>query len=679
LDHARVIRRTTHVEQARAQISLADNMQPNVLTPPAQKPRPHERPHPAQAVASGYRTDIDGLRAVAVLPVVGFHAGIHFLRGGFIGVDVFFVISGFLITQLLYKDICAERFSIIHFYERRIRRIFPALFAVLLSVYVVGIIYCLPAEIVDLSKSLAAAALSVSNIYFWLTSGYFDGQSSAKPLLHTWSLAVEEQYYLVWPVLLFALNRLPRPRLLQVMLVLVCLSLAGSVAGMWLFPSANFYLPFTRAWELGAGALLALDALPMQLGPRLRNVLSALGMLLIVGSVLLIGPDLPFPGLLAVPPCLGTVLIILAGRDGDSHLGRLLSLRPVVFMGLISYSLYLWHWPITVFQKNYGLLVSGLSDARSKIVIILVSLLLAAFSWKFIEQPFRTGQLRPSNRRLLQIAAAAMSVVLTLALLASLAKGFPGRYSPRELQIASYLSYLTSDEGHNFGRRGECFLVGGSGERSYFAHECLVTAKDRKNYLLLGDSHAAELWAGLSATFPGVNFLEAAASECFPTIVHAISESARCKRLMDDVLQNFLAHERVDRVLLAARWKSTMLDNLLATVSWLNAHNVPVTVIGPSVVYDVPYPRLMVSALRMDDPALAQRHLEGSIKGLDAEMSQLARTHGIAYVSLVALECMVPSCAIAAGERPLLFDQEHFTREGSVLIAQKLRDGRIGW
>jgi peptidoglycan/LPS O-acetylase OafA/YrhL len=623
-----------------------------------------------------YRTDIDGLRALAVVPVVLYHVGVHVVRGGFIGVDVFFVISGFLITQLLYRDIRGGKFSIIRFYERRIRRIFPALVAVLLAVFVLGNLYCLPAELVDLSKSLTAAVLSVSNFYFWMTSGYFDGQSGSKPLLHTWSLAVEEQFYVFWPLLLFALHTFVKRRMMAMTVGLVLVSFLISLAGMWFFPSGNFYLPFSRAWELGIGALLALDAVPAALGPAARNLMAGLGFALIAASVFLITGSMPFPGLLALPPCLGAGLIILAGRDGSSLVGRLLSLRPVVFVGLVSYSLYLWHWPIFVFQKNYGMLFYGLSESTTKIVLVTEALLVASLSWKLIEQPFRTGALRPSDRRLLQLAAVAATVCLALGLAAWSVGGFPGRYSPRELQVASYLQY---NDSHDFGRIGRCFLIRAPGERSDFAPECLALSKDRKNYLLLGDSHAAELWSGFSAAFPDINFLETAASDCFPTVVHALSEATGCDRLVDGVFKDFLTHAHVDQVLLAARWKPDLLDNLAATVAWLKERKIPVTLFGPTVVYDSPFPRLMLTAMRSGDSTLMQRHIEGSIRELDAAVSQVAASAGVPYISLINLQCTISSCAISPSELPLIFDQEHFTTEGATILAHRLRDTGVRW
>jgi peptidoglycan/LPS O-acetylase OafA/YrhL len=498
--------------------------------------------------ATGYRTDIDGLRAIAVLPVVAYHISPRLVPGGFIGVDIFFVISGFLITQLLIRDIERGKFSIASFYDRRIRRIFPALLLVLLTTYVLGAIYCLPAEMVDLSKSIVAAVLSVSNFFFWMGSGYFDAPAISKPLVHTWSLAVEEQFYIFWPIFLFLGHRYFKPKLLWAMLAVAAASFALSVAGVFAFPNATFYLPFTRIWELAAGGCLAYGGLPAPLSTFWRNAAGLCGMALIAGSVFLINSDLPFPGPLALPPCAGAFLIILSGRDGQSLVGRLLSLPPLVFVGLISYSLYLWHWPIISFQKDYTFLFSGMSEMMSKLVVIAVSFVAGILSWRFVEQPFRKGPLRPSNRVLRQEALGAVVLILGLAAVAWYSAGFPSRYSPRELEIARYLQY---DAVAMF-RANRCFFSAPGIEWS-FSPECLTLSKTKPNYLLLGDSHAAELHAAFSATFDKINFLQATATGCFPTVVHSLSESRKCSAAIDPIYADFLLHKPIDRVLLVAR------------------------------------------------------------------------------------------------------------------------------
>ena len=267
------------------------------------------------------------------------------------------------------------------------------------------------------------------------------------------------------------------------------------------------------------------------------------------------------------------------------------------------------------------------------------------------------------------MAAAATACVLLLGISAWAAGGFPARYTKQELAVAGYMGY----DPHENWRVGRCFLDGKSSWK--FAPECLATAADRKNYLLLGDSHAAQLWSGLRSTYPQVNFLEATAADCFPTIVHSLSEAPRCSRVMDGVLLEFVPHAPLDRVVLIARWKSGLLGNVAATLEWLKQRHIPVTLVGPSAVFDAPLPRLLVNAMRSSDPDLLQHHLNAEMPALDLEMAQLARAHGVPYVSLITQQCPQgpQSCSVRdAGGWPLISDREHFTGEGSALMARRL-------
>jgi hypothetical protein len=470
-------------------------------------------------------------------------------------------------------------------------------------------------------------------------------------------------------VLLLIGHRYFRRHLLLATALLAAISLIVSIIGAYSFPNATFYLPFTRTWELAAGGLLALPLNHPRLTRLARELMSLCGAALILGSILLIDSDMPFPGLLAVPPCLGAVLILMAGRDGTSLVGRVLSVKPLTFIGLISYSLYLWHWPIIVFQRNDTFLMAGLSERLDKVLVILVSLAVATLSWRFVEQPFRTGRLRPSNARLVKILGTAVSCVLAAGIVGWGSQGFPARFTNQELRIASYLKY----DADGPWRVGKCFLSGRSAAAD-IAPECLSIAPNQKNVLLLGDSHAAQMWSGLSSAYPDINFLEATASDCFPTVRHSISEAPKCSAIMDRMYQDFLSNHRVDRVLLVARWKSGLLDNVDVTLDWFTAHHIEVTLVGPSAVFDSPVPRLLISALRHDDPTSVQNHMDASIRALDESMAQLAARHGAEYLSMLDLYCPGGVCRLTdARGMPIIFDQEHWTADSSRHFAEQLR------
>ncbi|MDH5679004.1 MAG: acyltransferase, partial [Nitrospinota bacterium] len=379
---------------------------------------------------SHYRPDIDGLRAVAVAPVVLFHAGFSQVSGGFVGVDVFFVISGYLITGIIQRDLEKGEFSLAGFYERRARRILPALYFVLFSCLAAGWFIYLPLDFQFLAKSSISTAFFSSNFFFWQEGGnYFARDSDFFTLLHTWSLAVEEQFYIVYPPVLMFLfyARIPAAWIIAG-LTLLSVSLAYSLAGA--APNAAFYLAPARAWELGLGALLAHGAVPGIQRRWLREVAAAGGLVAIIASVMLI--ERSNAGMALLVPCLGAAAIIHAGASGPSFAANLLSWRPVVFVGLVSYSLYLWHWPIFVFLREYSAQTTLSEDVRYQ--AMAAAFLLSAITWAFIERPFRNRAfLRRSTVFALSGAGIGVAVLLSGLILAK--DGFRARIPDRDLKL----------------------------------------------------------------------------------------------------------------------------------------------------------------------------------------------------------------------------------------------------
>ena len=344
-----------------------------------------------------YRREIDGLRAVAVIPVILFHAGFRAFPGGFVGVDVFFVISGYLITTILADDLANNRFSLLGFYERRARRILPALFLVMLVCIPFAWLWMLPVQFRDFSQSLLAVSVFASNILFWQESGYFAEAAELKPLLHTWSLAVEEQFYLFFPVLLLLVWRLGRSRVFWMIVAISLVSLLLAEWGWRNKPIANFYLAPARIWELFAGSIAAFVI--NRRGVRNSNAFSLLGLAAILFAIFAFNQRTPFPSVYALVPVLGTYLLIVYG-GGKTIVGTFLSNKVLVGMGLISYSAYLWHQPLFAFARI------RLLDQPSVQVMLLLSassFILAMASWRFVEQPFRrrTGMLKGGRKVLL--------------------------------------------------------------------------------------------------------------------------------------------------------------------------------------------------------------------------------------------------------------------------------------
>jgi peptidoglycan/LPS O-acetylase OafA/YrhL len=375
----------------------------------------------------GYRPEVDGLRGVAVAAIVWAHAGAPGLSGGFLGVDVFFVVSGFLITSILMADLRAGRFSLVGFYHRRMRRIIPALNVMLLLCLPVAVAFMLPGNLENFGQSVVATVLFANNALLWKTAGYFDIEAQFKPLLHTWSLGVEEQYYLVAPLMLWGLFRLGGAR--AVPPVLAAISLASFAASLWLAradPAANFYLPFSRAWELGLGGLAAFAAPAAEAWrarrPRLAEAIAAAGLAAVAAGLLLIGPSMATPGPTTLAPVLGTAAIIVLARPGGGA-GRLLAWPPLVGVGLISYSLYLFHQPVFVFARIVSLEPPPpwLMGALTAGVVAL-----AWLSWRFVERPFRDR--RTPRWRVAAFCLVTSAILAATGLALHLNSGFGSRF-----------------------------------------------------------------------------------------------------------------------------------------------------------------------------------------------------------------------------------------------------------
>ncbi|RVT86908.1 acyltransferase [Rhodobacteraceae bacterium CCMM004] len=431
----------------------------------------------------GYRPDIDGLRAVAVVAVVLYHADLAGLPGGFVGVDVFFVISGYLIGSIVIGALAQGRFSLLHFYDRRARRILPPLIVVVTATAAAGWAVMLPGAYRDFGQSVLATAVFASNVLFFREAGYFDAAAETKALLHTWSLAIEEQFYVVLPLAMMALVRIGRGVWPWAVGAAALASLAVAQAGLADRPDAVFYLLHTRAWELALGVLLAAPALRRQAPGAVRAVLAALGAGLVLWPMLTYGPSTPFPGLAAVPPCLGAALLIQTGLGG-TWAARALSWRPAVAVGLISYSLYLWHWPVLVLA---GQALARELTLAERIGAVALSVVLAAATWRWVERPARRSR-RLSGRGVLAAAAVSLGAMAALGLALHATGGVPGRIDPARLALAE-------DDALMHGHR-HCHFAS---RLTVPANLCRRGGDGAPRVLLLGDSHADMHGPGLFA------------------------------------------------------------------------------------------------------------------------------------------------------------------------------------
>lgn len=495
-----------------------------------------------------YRPDIDGLRAVAVLGVVAFHAAPTLLPGGYVGVDVFFVISGFLITGILIRDCEARRFSLTRFYSRRIRRILPALVTVLLTFTVVACVVLPPADLDFYSRTLVSATLFVANQFFLNHTGYFHVDALESPLLHLWSLAIEEQFYLFWPPAVFLLyrSRLRRWAPLLIMLALL-ISLALAQRWVWMGNGAGaFYMLRARGWELLLGAMLATGAVPLLHRRRDREAASVMGLAAIVCSMLLFNQDTPFPGLAAAAPCLGAAALIHANRAEVTIVGRWLSAPRMVLIGLISYPLYLWHWPLLVMPRLA--LGRALSPAEVGMYVIL-AFALAWVSWRLIERPlqrFRTGD--KEGRFVLVAGVSILAVIATVATVIVVGQGFPQRASPTVLRAEAARNSINP-------MNEFCHVEAGVAPPS--AAPCTTSGAGEARILLWGDSHAAHIMPGFvsaAGKYP-VALRQLTKSSCPPLLPDRRSDvaSADCVNFNRQVL-GIAGDAPPETIVLAARW-----------------------------------------------------------------------------------------------------------------------------
>lgn len=509
-----------------------------------------------------YRRDIDGLRALAVLPVVFFHAGIDVFSGGFVGVDIFFVISGFLITSILIKDIQAGEFSLKNFYERRARRILPALFLVCLLSFGVGAWLLLPFDFNDFSQSLLATLGFASNIHFYGDIGYFAGPADFKPLLHTWSLAVEEQFYIFFPLILMALYSYC-PRFLKGGVVaLLILSLGLNLWGIEQNPKLTFYFLHTRAWELLFGAVLALGLLPPLPSRALRQFGALTGLGLILYAIFAYTHQTLFPGSAAIVPALGAALLIWANEKQDTLVASLLGWRVFVFIGLISYSLYLWHWPVIVYTKIY---LDRPLDTGAIAFVLLVSLIGATLSWRFVEQIVRRKQLWPTRKRLSVGLGGVFGALLALALTTDLTDGLPDRLSPTALNYLAAKKDLNPD-------LDTCDRPDVARIRA--GQLCPMGPSDQPpRFLVWGDSHADAIMPGVKkmAETNQIAGLHASFSDCPPLLGVIRPEKAPSYQCVpfNQAMFDFIKESGIKTVILAARWngyaQGTMPDSVDAS------------------------------------------------------------------------------------------------------------------
>lgn len=579
-----------------------------------------------------------------------FHFGLPAF-GGYVGVDVFFVISGYVITLSLLGDLVAGKFSILAFYERRVRRIFPALIFTFILCWLAAWLLFLPADFLDFSNSLLSSATFVSNIYFWKNSGYFDTSAQLRPLLHTWSLSVEEQFYVFMPIAVYLTHRFLRARWLLAFVPVLLASFALSAFATYTAPTANFFVLPTRAWELLLGALLVFAHLPAARG-RIAEALALCGAALIAFAIVAYSDATPFPGVSALAPCVGAVLLIYAGTHAQTSVGRLLTLPPLVFIGKISYSLYLVHWSIIVFTRHATLR----EPTDLQIVLIAVaSFALATFSWAVIERPFRWPKKRIPRARLLFGGAGAMALAALVGATGVLPHGIPGRLSgPVQQARIDPDTWMT----------GVCFLLDDQDYRAWNADRCRRTSGYGENALLWGDSFAAHYVPGLIANADNLtaNVFQYTAAGCPPVLSYYSYARPNCQKFNAHVLEIIPRYD-IKTVVMAARWldmRQRGLDTLAATIASLKAAGVDVWVIGQSTEF---LTDVATIAHKNGGTGSTDMWPLAFDRGLNEKVRQAAA--GATFVDPLSHLCSGDECLYRSGGHLIYADSAHFSDLGS--------------
>jgi peptidoglycan/LPS O-acetylase OafA/YrhL len=606
-----------------------------------------------------HRNDIDGLRAVAVLPVVLFHYGVGLFRGGFTGVDIFFTISGFVIATSILSDIRSGSFSIANFYFKRIRRILPAYAVVMIATTVVATVLLLPSDLVDYGRSLVSTSTFLSNFYFWKASGYFAAPAQTKPLLHTWSLSVEEQYYLFAPICFWSIYRYGRARWLLFLGPIALLSFLTGVAAVFVAPTAGFFLFPTRAWELLLGAIIALVNIPMEKHRGLSEVVSGAGLVLILFGLFTIEDGDPFPGWNALFPCLGTAMIIQAGigserRTGSPLVNRLLCYRPLVNIGLISYSLYLVHWPIAAFVKYETLSGPTVSEM---VIMVAATFSLAWLSWRFVEQPCR--QLSFDVRgKAFSVAAGFIAFAVLVGASAGWTGGIPLRFPDfAERQIAG-----VEDWGGD-----HCFNENPSSPTPWDSQLCTRIHGKNGRILLWGDSFAAHYVPGIlrDASRIDADVLQYTFAGCPPLLSYFSYARVGCTKFNKEVL-DVIRGQNVDTVVIAARWTDVPLHTLRTlgeTLARLRQLGVRIYVIGqsPQFIADVQHIDYISGNYHLPSAAAWKISFNPAINSLIAGQAGDA-----VMIDPLSFLCEHNSCQYRIGQVFFYADYGHYSRDGSV-------------
>jgi peptidoglycan/LPS O-acetylase OafA/YrhL len=629
-----------------------------------------------------YRPDIDGLRAIAVGAVLIYHAFPALLPGGFVGVDVFFVISGYLISGIILSALAAQRFSFAQFYARRIRRIFPALAIVLVAVLIGGWFLLYADDYARAGAHVAAGAGFISNFVLWKESSYFDVAADLKPLLHLWSLGVEEQFYLVWPVLLVLASRWRRGPI-GATFVIGSISFLVAIYTVRIDRTPAFFSPWTRFWELLAGATLAcieadaaLDAWKRRIvsSPLVCNAMGAIGLVMIAAGLVLIDSTRVFPGVWVMLPVAGTFLLVAAGEGGAIN-RTVLSLPPIVWVGLISYPLYLWHWPLLSMAR---IVHAAPLSVSLRLALLAGSVLLSILTYVVIERPIRFGARR---RAVVPVLSVAMALVCVAGLVVLKGEGMIDRPVNRS-DAARLIDYYERMHKHGLrdAYRAECDFMDWEtgGVRDSLPPSCTV-AGSRHTVMLWGDSFAQALSLGIRENLPaGTSLAQVATSLCRAQIADfdGAAENHRCEKA-DNYAMQTIARLKPDVVVVAqsSQHEETDWAKLTGKILELGAHKV--VVVGPTPTWAPTLPRAYAEHHMQDRAEFVSTGLATDRFRIDRELrARISVLRDVTYLSLLDQLCRDGAClARVPGAGPLdliAVDSGHLSPKGSAYLGREV-------
>lgn len=643
------------------------------------------------ATPQGYRADIDGLRAVAVLSVIVSHMMPGLLPGGFLGVDVFFVISGYLISSIIARQIMQGSFSFGNFYARRIKRLAPAFIVMLIAVFAVGWFIQLPDEFQRTGLAGAFGMLSISNIYFGKTADYFAPDTSLDPLVHIWSLSIEEQFYLFFPaVLVIALGGLGKWKgSVTVTYGALVALIATSFGYAWMVETqqhgSGYFSLLTRIWELGIGALLGVMTARGWKGLARGAVTTAATLTALLGlllSFLLITEASAHPGLITLVPVLATAMLLVGGAGFMTN--AMLSIKPMVWIGAISYSAYLWHQPAIAFYVARN---GAHPDLLSTALLMTVVLAIAYVSWRFVETPMR--HLEALNRRVFLSFVLVAFVVFSVSVQIVAGDGYPERLPPEVVKMANYSNAA-------FTTSRECHLTKGFGDKTVEETLCIHGPDRAPKVLLWGDSHTASLASGFIYAEPEFSFVQASVSGCFPIIgMDRPGSASRCEDSTVKILAFLDRHPEIETVVMQSRWhradnryylrsddgrvasSEEIRKGLTDLVQGVVAMGREVIVVDPGPEYWTSVPvaiaRSMMTGQEDRAPISIDANEYDQTNAAAFEMlKQMSNLTGVTRVKTRDLYCSRDRCDLEGPEGALIYDDDHLSAEGAARMVRAL-------